>query len=312
MDHDETREQLDLAALEPGGIERLMAGDTPMAQAVAAHLVGCPACSDELLRLERASHVIRSAVRELAPADLRERTIAAVRAQGVPRGRSAAAAASVPAAAAMAAAPLVPAAPRRRVLGWVAAIAAAVVLSVVATSLIVGSRIDEGLAAQAKSIAALQQVTLATLHISAEPDAEHVQLAGPTNPGLAGSLVFSSSTTQLSVVATGLTPPPAGFEYRCWVEVNGSRERVGKMFFSGGLAYWVGPAPAISGIGGGARFGVSLVEIGGGTLDAEPVLIGALGAGAQSWVGSPSGGGAIFASSGGGPVIAPSGGGASR
>ena len=81
---------------------------------------------------------------------------------------------------------------------------------------------------------------------------------------------------QLSVVATGLTPPPAGLEYRCWVEVKGARARVGKMFFSGGLAYWVGPAPAISGVGSGALFGVSLVDIGRGTLDAEPVLIGAL------------------------------------
>ena len=277
MDHDETREQLDLAALEPGGIERLMAGDTPTAQAVAAHLAGCPACSDELLRLERASRVVRSAVRELAPVDLRERTLAAVRAEGVPRGRSAVPAPAAVAATLAALAPAAPpAVPRRRVLGWVAAIAAAVVLSVVATSVIVGSRIDEGLAAQAESIAALQEVTLATIHISAIPDAKHVQLAGPTNPGLAGSLVFSPSTMQLSVVATGLTPPPAGLEYRCWVEVKGSRARVGKMFFSSGLAYWVGPAPAISGVGAGALFGVSLVDIGRGTLDAEPVLIGAL------------------------------------
>ncbi len=40
MDHEETREQLELAALEPGGLERLMAGDTPLAQAVAGHLAG--------------------------------------------------------------------------------------------------------------------------------------------------------------------------------------------------------------------------------------------------------------------------------
>ncbi len=294
MDHDETREQLDLAALEPGGIERLMAGDTPTAQAVAAHLAGCTACSAELLRLERASRVIRSAVRELAPADLRERTLAAVRAEGVPRGRSAATGAldsnhlmpaptptappTVPAAAVPAVAVpavTVPAAPRRPVLRWVAAIAAVVVLSVVATSVIVGSRIEERLAAQAESIAALQEVTLATLQISAEPDAVHVQLAGPTDPSLGGSLVFSPSTLQLSMVATGLTPPPAGFEYRCWVQVGGSRARIGKMFFSGGLAYWVGPAPAVSGLSDGARFGVSLVDVGRGALDADPVLVGA-------------------------------------
>ena len=54
MDHDATREQLELAAVEPGGLDRLMAGDTATAQAVAAHLAGCPACTEELARLERA------------------------------------------------------------------------------------------------------------------------------------------------------------------------------------------------------------------------------------------------------------------
>ena len=42
MDHDATREQLELAAVEPGGLERLMAGDTVAAQAVAAHVAGLP------------------------------------------------------------------------------------------------------------------------------------------------------------------------------------------------------------------------------------------------------------------------------
>jgi len=85
MDHDATREQLDLAAAEPGGLERLMAGDTATAQAVAAHLAGCDECSEELVRLQRSAALIRSAVRELPPDDLRARTLAAVRAQGVPR-----------------------------------------------------------------------------------------------------------------------------------------------------------------------------------------------------------------------------------
>ena len=85
MDHDATREELELAAAEPGGLERLMAGDTAAAQAVAAHLAGCDTCSDELARLQRSAPLIRSAVRELPPDDLRARTLAAVRTQGVPR-----------------------------------------------------------------------------------------------------------------------------------------------------------------------------------------------------------------------------------
>src|SRR5689334_6967626 len=85
MDHEGTREQLELASVEPGGLDRLMAGDTPTAQAVAAHLAGCASCTDELMRLERASTLIRGAVRALPPADLKERTLATIRAEGVRR-----------------------------------------------------------------------------------------------------------------------------------------------------------------------------------------------------------------------------------
>ena len=48
MDHSEVRELLQDAAVEPGGLERLMAGDTPTAAVVAGHLAGCPDCADEL------------------------------------------------------------------------------------------------------------------------------------------------------------------------------------------------------------------------------------------------------------------------
>ena len=165
---------------------------------------------------------------------------------------------------------------RRRfapILGWAATVAAAVVLSVVATTVIVGGRVDDQLASQAETISALEEVTTATLAITAQPDAEHVALAGVTDPALAGSLAFSPSTTQLVVVATGLTPPPKGQEYGCWVEVGGNRQRLGRMFFSEDLAYWVGPAPAVSGLSGAATFGVSLVKAA-DPAASEPVLAG--------------------------------------
>ena len=41
MEHDTTIEAIELAALEPGGLDRLMAGDTETSRAVAAHLAGC-------------------------------------------------------------------------------------------------------------------------------------------------------------------------------------------------------------------------------------------------------------------------------
>ena len=281
MDHDETREQLELAAVEPGGIERLVAGDTAVAQAVAAHLAGCPDCTAELANLERASSLIGATIRELPPADLRERTLASVQALGRARGPSMGAAnvASEPPGVppAVMAPPILTAAPargstsRRAVLGWVAAIAAAVVLSVGTTSLLVGGRVDQQLADQTDTIHTLQEVTTATLRVTGEPDARHVALTGTSDPDLVGSLVFSPSTAELVVVATGLAAPPAGQEYRCWMERGGERQRVGKMFFSGDLAYWIGPVPAISGVSSDARFGVSLVDASGSSVDTPPV-----------------------------------------
>lgn len=271
MDHEATREQLELAALEPSGLDRLMAGDTARAQAVAGHLAGCPGCSDELARLERTSRLVREVVRAMAPADLRQRTFAAVRAGGVQRGGVA------PASAQMTTVAPRPAsgARGRPSLGWFGAIAAAVMLSVVSTSMVVGWQMDRRLASQAEAITALERVTTATLAVTAEPDVRRVALAG-ADSSMSGSVVFSPSTSELVVVATGLMPPPAGQEYRCWVERDGRRDRVGKMFFSDDLAYWIGPVGAVDGLLTGATFGVSLVDAAGAALDSDPVLDGGL------------------------------------
>jgi hypothetical protein len=295
MDHEGTREQLELAAVEPGGLDRLMAGDTATAQAVAAHLAGCPSCSDELVRLQRAATVIREAVREQPPADLKARTLAAIRAEGVrrplvatlPMPADAAAAVGV---GAVVAAPSEPtpfptiserAGSERRPsrtqwLGWAGTIAAAVLLSVVTTTAVVNNRVDSEIAAQNAQMVALESVTAATMGVSGEPDAEHVDLTGVQSASVSGDLVYSPSTVELVVVAKGLTPPPAGQEYRCWVEVNGQRERVGKMFFSQHLAYWTGPVQALEGVSDGATFGVSLVNAAGNSVDTDPVLVGKL------------------------------------
>jgi len=301
MDHEGTREQLELAAVEPGGLERLMAGDTATAQAVAAHLAGCPSCSDELVRLQRAVTLIRDAVREQPPADLKERTLAAIRTEGVRRplvaampGVAAPAAVSgaptpsaIPVAAAsgapasVAAAPPAGATTRRwapptRWLGYAATIAAAVLLSVVTTTAVVNNRVDNEMAVQNAQMVALESVTAATMGVSSEPDAEHVDLRSVDSSATTGDLVYSPSTLELVVVAKGLTPPPSGQEYRCWVQVNGQRERIGKMFFSAHLAYWTGPVQALEGVSDGATFGVSLVDASGNSVDAAPVLVGKL------------------------------------
>src|SRR6185436_5421121 len=196
MDHEGTREQLELAAVEPGGLERLMAGDTPNAQAVAAHLAGCPSCTDELVRLQRAATLIRGSVRQLPPADLKERTLATIRAEGVRRPLAVAVPAAAGAGATVTTEPVngVPVMaspstaatvdPDRRTrrtppwLGWAGTIAAAVVLSVVTTTAVVNNRVDNQLAAQNAEILALESVTTDTMGVAAEPDAEHVRPGG--------------------------------------------------------------------------------------------------------------------------------------
>ena len=294
MDHDDALEALQLAAAEPGGLDRVRAGDTPQAAALAGHVAGCDRCATELERLRRAVPLLRDVVRTTPPADLRARTLALVREQGVARGAVAATAdpstdgptatsrepVPVPVAAGSGTTGAVPAAataPRRgSILPWVAGIAAAIVLSVVASTLIVGARVDEQLAAQSRAIAGLEAVTSATLTITADPDSGRVALASTDGSATSGTLLFSPSTTELVVVADGLATPPEGQEYRCWLLVDGERQDVGKMFFADTLAYWVGDTPAVATISDGATFGVSLTSVERPSLDADPVIVGAL------------------------------------
>jgi hypothetical protein len=281
MDHDETREQLELAAVEPGGLDRLMAGDTATAQAVAAHVAGCPACADELDRLQRVTPLIAATVREMPPPDLKARTVAAIRSEGVirPLALATTAAVSDPSLSA----PAITAPPRiasgRRLvpaIGWAATIAAAVLLSIAGTALVVGGRAQTQAAAQEQTIDALEEVSTTALAVNAQPDEEHVALTGVSDPTLAGSLAFSPSTTELVWLATGLKTPPAGYEYGCWVESGGTRQRIGKMFFSQDLAYWAGDTNVVSSLSSGATFGLTLVGPDGNPVSPDPVMVGSL------------------------------------
>ena len=263
MDHDEVLEQLELAAVEPDGLARLVAGDTAIAAAVAGHLAGCDSCSGEFQRLSRAAPLLREVVRTTPPSDLRERTLAYVREHGEPRG--------VAVSAAAAAAPR----PRVNLLPWVATLAAAIALALATTSFLAYQQASQRLADQEHAVADLQAVTSAILEISAQSDVERVSLTA-AGTDTSGSLLFSPSSTNLVVVATGLQRPPAGQEYRCWVDRAGTRENVGRMFYAGDLAYWVGKVPAISDVAPGTTFGVSLADLQGTLVDGPPVIAGEL------------------------------------
>jgi hypothetical protein len=291
MEHDEALEALELAAVEPGGLDRLMAGDTAVAAAVAGHVAGCESCAAELGRLSAVAPLLRDVIRTTPSPDLRARTLAFVEARGVARAQPVSAdqsssgprplrplgdADAAPAASVPAASREVAATRSRSVVPWIAAIAAAVVISVVASTAVLNARLDAELASQQETIEQLSAVTAATLAVTGEPDVERVALASDTGLPTAGTLLFSPSTTELVVVATDLAPAPEGQEYRCWVIQDGERESVGKMFFGGDLAYWIGDVEAVAGLTEGATFGVSLVDIDGTSLDAEPVMTGDL------------------------------------
>jgi len=286
MEHDEVRELLQDAAVEPGGLERLMAGDTPIAAALAGHLAGCPECADELERLRRSVAVIRPVVRAVPPPELRERTLAYVAAVGRPRGPAAttgaepSAAGTEPARVAPVAAAAAgslepqPIRPRRAAsLRTVAGIAAALIVAVVGTGAIVSTSRDGQAREQAAEIEALGDVARWTLRVDAQPDVRRVALASANGSTATGTVVVSPSAMEVVVVADALGQPAAGHEYRCWVEVNGARQPIGKMFFGGDLAYWVGPVAGVRNLPANAHFGVSLVELASGSVG-QPVLEG--------------------------------------
>jgi hypothetical protein len=278
MEHAEARELLEIAAVEPGGFDRLAAGDTPDAAALAGHIAGCDECTAELERLRRAAAVIRDAVRTSPPADLRDRTLAYVAAVGRPRGADATS--PVPAMSTVPDRTDVRDARRAASGGrlWVLAAAAAVVLAIVGTSIFVTQSRDSLIATQERQIDALAKVATWSLRIDGEPDAKYVELdgTGTAGAGVNGTLAFSPSSKELVVLAQGLAEPAAGMQYRCWVEIDGGRRRIGQMFFGGDVAYWVGPVEEIAGVGPGTRFGVSLVPAEGDSVSTDPVLEGTL------------------------------------
>jgi hypothetical protein len=285
MDHADARELLELAAIEPDGLDRLMAGDTPEASSLAAHLAGCPECTAEMARVRRATGIVRSVIRSTPPPELRTRTLAFVAAVGRERSGSDVAPGGA-AQATRSALRAVPAGDRRpgwRSALWPAALAAAVVISVAATgawfSTSLESRLarqDAAIAARDEIVAGLSRVSSWSLRLSAEPDAERVSLASASGDRAAGTLVYSAERKELVVVATGLVEPSGGREFRCWVEVDGQRVKIGRMFFGGDLAYWAGEVPAID-EGSGASFGVSVVDAADpDAVDGAPVISGEL------------------------------------
>src|SRR4051812_46622594 len=269
MDHADALERMEIAAAEPDGLERLMAGDTADAAAVAGHLAGCPSCQAQLAAIRRTSVVARQVIESEPDPELKERTLAFIRQVG--RDRSVAALPQ-PAAAPLPpnvipmdrpAAPHIPDRPAR-LRRWIAAgaIAAAVVVAL-AAGFAGGAIVAPGQQSVRQETAVLRETAAGTVRVGAQPDAQRVALAATdAAPGAEGTVLYSGSSGELVMVASGLEAPPAGTEYGCWIETNGERRRIGKMYPGGDLHAWVGPVPGLEGLPAGSTFGVSLVPIG--------------------------------------------------
>jgi hypothetical protein len=289
MDHAEARELHELAAVEPDGLERLTAGDTPEAAALAGHLVACDSCADELERLRRVATILResladettgsagaagSAVRtgggSAAPPELRDRTLAYVRELGRTRTPADVTDAGEDTGARHAK----DGRPRQVPSRWLG-VAAAILLAVGVGGLVVGLQYQQTVDRQRATIAALARVSATSTRIAAEPDARTVALAGASGEDATGTLVFSGSSGDLVVMADGVAAPPAGWEYSCWVEVDGERRRLGRMYVGGDVGTGrIGRRPG--GSPGRRVFGVSLVDPSGSSDTGTPILLGTL------------------------------------
>jgi anti-sigma-K factor RskA len=287
MEHAEVREILELASVEPDGLERLAAGDTAEAAAIAGHLAGCPACAEEARRLTVVGQLVREAVETAAPPELRNRTLDLVREVGRPRRAPATATvtAQAPTVGTVTATPERPtgspspraqpaASDRRRgVLGRPAALAAVLVVTLVGGGLLTARLVED----QRAHAAALAELNAATLRVSAEPDALRVNLVSAAGGVgvLSGTILFSASSEELVVSAPGLSEPPAGEVFACWISrSDGSRARLGTMDFGGGLAYWEGWSEELKGAGPGTTFGITLIDANGHPVQPGDVLTG--------------------------------------
>lgn len=256
-DHRDARELLELAAAEPDGLDRLEAADTAEAAAVVGHLAGCPACLEELARLRRAEALLRPVLAAAPDPALRERTLAFVRAVGVPRE----AASAPPAGPAPAPAVARPRAARRRaipVAAWAASLAAVLVIGLVAGSLLGGRTGPSGNADPAVALDAVARETAALVAVG---DSRTMALVDASGAPL-GTLVLSPSAGRMVVWAAGLAVPADGAEYRCWVEVDGERRSLGSMWVAGDVAWWAGDVALPATLPPGLVYGVSLVQEG--------------------------------------------------
>jgi hypothetical protein len=264
-----TREALEIAAVEPHGLDILAEARTPEDATVVAHVAACAECAAEAARLREIAVLLRSGFAPSPTPDLRERTLAYVGAVGRPRASTAPRPVALPRGA-----------PSRRVALVGLAMAAIVVVAVGATALVATGVVRSELAAERDRAAQLARKASTALRLLDDPAAIRIPMAGPG--GFSGVAVISTSGygggITGAVVAPGLPEAAAGSEYVCYVVIDGQRRFVGRMAGDGTMHAWAGPLDAFADARPGSvgEYGVLLVPAGSGSVEGVPVMTGSL------------------------------------
>ena len=279
MDHGTAHERIEDLLLDPARLAALEASEVPEDVALRDHFAGCPACQADLdgwARLQAAlsdalprSAAAASAAAEQMelPPSLRTRVLAAV--------RSASAEASL--------APIPMAGERRRWAAFLTPRSAWLGLAAALVVLVVGAGVlvDQAgkLSAAQDEARGLASAMAAVDRVLAEPAHRIVALTTPDG-GPGGSISWTRH--DLVVLSTALTAPKPGEVYRCWLNSDGKGWAVGRMYFAGSTAFWVGSLDqwASFEIGPTTQFRVSLEPPGAdpNTRSGPIVLEAALGA----------------------------------
>lgn len=279
IDHETIRAAMEVASAEPGGLERLEAGDTAEAALVVGHLIACPTCSAELARLHRTETILRPLIAAAPSSDLRARTLAYVREVG----RDRTAPAPGPILASLPTAPLptpigtaAQREPRRRAWpapAWLASIAAALVLGILGGALLGGNiGRPSGTGDPAVALAAVSRDASLLL---AAGDVRQVVLADASGV-TRGYLLLSSSLGRMLAVAADLPEPGPGRVYQCWVATPTGRVTLGTMWQAGSVAWWSGTVAIPANLPYDVVYGVSLVDTASSGGASDTILLGHL------------------------------------
>lgn len=244
MDHAEVLARLADAAATPSGLERLEADGSPEGIALVQHLESCADCHAELVAWRLTSAALLDATPETvrAPAEARDRILAAVVRDGVPRGATTATATTTAAAGTVAANVGRPAPIRFRRL----ALAAAAVLLVFVGGAVLGPPL--GLTPRDRGVLALVAAVRASDQILQQPGHREAVLTR-SDGSTAGTVLVNPATGDIAVFSSALSIDGSE-DYHCYlVRDGGAAMWIGPMQAQDGTSYWAGTVTNVVDLG---------------------------------------------------------------